>query len=201
MVISIFFYLFALCLVFGCLGVILSKNPIHSVFYLIFSFFNAAALFVLLKAEFLAVILVMIYVGAIAVLFLFVVLLVNIKVAAKRIVYSKYLLIGLVLVSILSAELYVLFYNGSLILSKNKNMNSVLNINSVIDLGNVLFSHYYYVFLLSSLILTVAMVASVVLVIPVTKGDNKSQSVYQQNLRSSQKSVYSVKVENEQGTK
>src|SRR5690606_37598296 len=102
---SLAFYLFAAMAVIGALNVIFQRNPVHSVLWLIFTFFNAAGLFVLLGAEFVAMILVVVYVGAVAVLFLFVVMMLDINVAVMREGFLKYLPVGAAIGVVLMIEL------------------------------------------------------------------------------------------------
>ena len=101
MIAPLFFYLFALMTVVSGLMVIIARNPVHSVLFLILSFFNSAGLFVLLGAEFLAMLLVVVYVGAVAVLFLFVVMMLDINFAEMRAGFQKYLPLGLIVGGIL----------------------------------------------------------------------------------------------------
>src|SRR5688500_20246755 len=104
---SIVFYLFSAVTLFSAVMVISSRNPVHSVFFLILAFFNAAGLFVLLGAEYIAMTLVIVYVGAVAVLFLFVVMMLNINFVELRQGFLKYLPIGLAVAAVLFVELYM----------------------------------------------------------------------------------------------
>src|ERR1700756_4043340 len=106
---TIIFYLFAAATLFSAVMVISSKNPVHSVFFLILAFFNSAGLFVLLGAEFIAMILVIVYVGAVAVLFLFVVMMLDINVTVLRRGFLKYLPVGALIGALLLGELVFIF--------------------------------------------------------------------------------------------
>src|ERR1700723_2042436 len=107
---TLIFYLFSIVTVLSGVMVIASRNPVHSVLFLIFAFFNSAGLFVLLGAEFIAMILVIVYVGAVAVLFLFVVMMLDINFAELRQGFLRYLPWGLLLAAIVFAELYLVFH-------------------------------------------------------------------------------------------
>lgn len=109
--VNIIFYLFSLFLIAASIAVVASRNPVHSVLWLIFAFFNAAGLFVILGAEMLAMLLVIVYVGAVAVLFLFVVMMLNIKTSSLKNGFQAYLPLGLILALILFLELAVVILN------------------------------------------------------------------------------------------
>src|SRR5438477_12397378 len=111
---SLAFYLFAFMAIVGALNVIFQRNPVHSVLWLIFTFFNAAGLFVLLGAEFVAMILIVVYVGAVAVLFLFVVMLLDINIAVLREGFMKYLPVGALIGIILLVELAFVYGGWSI---------------------------------------------------------------------------------------
>ena len=179
---SISFYLFSSISVLSGLMVISSKNPVHSVLFLILCFVNSASLFVLLGAEFLAMILIVVYVGAIAVLFLFVVMMLDINFIKMREGFLQYLPIGLLLGLVLLVELIMIF------LSKNINTMSLveyskqpvfLEIENTKNIGKVLYTDYFYLFQISGLILLVAMIGSIVLTLRQREGVKK-QSIMDQ---------------------
>jgi NADH-quinone oxidoreductase subunit J len=165
MAITFFFYLFALTAVASAVLVITARNPVHSVLFLILCFFNAAGLFVLLGAEFLAMILVVVYVGAVAVLFLFVVMMLDVDFVELREGMLNYLPIGGVIGLILLVELILLFgtWNLSPDLLANVSTPQPSNITNTQALGEVLYTKYVFFFQTAGLILLVAMVGAIVL--------------------------------------
>jgi len=179
---SISFYLFSSVAVFSALMVISAKNSVHSVLFLILCFVNSAALFVLLGAEFLAMILVVVYVGAVAVLFLFVVMMLDINFIKLREGFLQYLPFGVLLGVVLFLELSMLFITSilsevSLVEFSTKPIFS--HSENTKDLGNVLYTDYFFLFQLSGLILLVAMIGSIVLTLRDRTGVKK-QIIYDQ---------------------
>ena len=177
------FYLFSGVVVLSALMVISSKNPVHSVLFLILSFVNAAGLFILLGAEFLAMILVVVYVGAVAVLFLFVVMMLDINFVKLREGFLQYLPFGVILGIVLIIELGILF------LTKNFSEMSLIEYSLAPQItstentkliGSVLYTKYFYLFQLSGLILLVAMIGSITLTLR-KKGKSKKQIISNQN--------------------
>ena len=156
--------------------VISSKNPVHSVLFLILSFVNTSGLFVLLGAEFLAMILIVVYVGAVAVLFLFVVMMLDINFIKFREGFLQYLPFGLLLGFVLLIELLMIFLSGNL-----KNMTLIeynllpvtKQIENTKELGSILYTKYFYLFQLSGLILLVAMIGSIILTLRQRTGVKK----------------------------
>ena len=179
---SITFYLFSLVAVLSALMVISSKNSVHSVLFLILSFINAAGLFVLLGAEFLAMILVIVYVGAVAVLFLFVVMMLDINSIKLREGFLQYLPFGSLLGIVLLTELAIIFFSDKLTdmnLVKYNKLPSFTEIENTKEIGLVLYTDYFYLFQLSGLILLVAMIGSIVLTLRQRVGVKK-QSIQNQ---------------------
>jgi len=164
---TIVFYLLAVMTVGSGLLVITSRNPVHSVLFLILAFFSSAGLFVLMGAEFVAMILVIVYVGAVAVLFLFVVMMLDIDFAALRAGFIQYLPIGAVVGAILLAELILVFASGSVDIAKPKTaampMPDPAQVQNTEALGNILYTNYAYLFQIAGLVLLVAMVGAIVL--------------------------------------
>jgi NADH-quinone oxidoreductase subunit J len=164
---AIFFYLFAAICVASAFMVIAARNPVHSVLFLILAFVNAAGLFVLMGAEFLAMILVVVYVGAVAVLFLFVVMMLDVDFAQLRQGFLQYLPFGMLIGGIFLAEL--LFIVGTWTIGANvpKSILSPIppleQISNTEAIGLVLYTRYVYFFELAGLILLVAMVGAIVL--------------------------------------
>jgi NADH-quinone oxidoreductase subunit J len=179
------FYLFAAVLIASAVMVVSSRNPVHSVLFLILSFFNAAALFLIAGAEFLAMILVIVYVGAVAVLFLFVVMMLDVDFAKLREGFQRYAPVGGVVGAILFLEL-VLVYAGwtfaqdSAGLRLNPTPEGVDNTRA---LGRILYTDHVWLFQLSGLILLVAMIGAIVLTLR-GKPSSKRQDVAAQVARS-----------------
>ena len=188
---SISFYLFSLVAVLSALMVVSSKNSVHSVLFLILSFINAAGLFVLLGAEFLAMILVIVYVGAVAVLFLFVVMMLDINFIKLREGFLQYLPFGSLLGIVLLTELAIIFLSDKFtdmnIVKYNK-LPSFKEIENTKDIGLVLYTDYFYLFQLSGLILLVAMIGSIVLTLRQRVGVKK-QSIQNQVFNESSKAI------------
>ena len=177
------FYLFSSVAVLSALMVISAKNPVHSVLFLILSFVNASGLFVLLGAEFLAMILVVVYVGAVAVLFLFVVMMLDINFIKLREGFLQYLPFGALLGIVLIVELGILFLTKSF--SQNNlitysNFPAIAEIENTKMLGSVLYTKYFFLFQISGLILLVAMIGSITLTLRY-KNISKKQIIYNQN--------------------
>ena len=193
---SITFYVFSFVAVLSALMVISARNPVHSVLFLILSFVNASGLFVLLGAEFLAMILVVVDVGAVAVLFLFVVMMLDINFIKLREGFLQYLPFGALLGIVLITELGILFLTKSFSetsLTKfveSPVMNDVENTKLI---GQVLYTDYFYLFQISGLILLVAMVGSITLTLR-DRGQVKRQNISQQNYTNANESIEKKKV-------
>jgi NADH-quinone oxidoreductase subunit J len=160
------FYVFSAVAIASAVMVIAARNPVHSVFFLILAFFNAAGLFVLMGAEFLAMILVVVYVGAVAVLFLFVVMMLDINFVALREGFLQYLPIGATVGFILLIELVFVFGAwavGPGTLGFAAPVPDPAQITNTDALGRLLYTRYAYAFEASGLILLVAMIGAIVL--------------------------------------
>jgi|TARA_X000000950_G_scaffold97855_1_gene123675 NADH-quinone oxidoreductase subunit J len=190
-----FFYLFALVTCLSGLMVISSRNPVHSVLFLILAFFNAAGLFILLNAEFLAMLLVVVYVGAVAVLFLFVVMMLDINFSELREGFQKYRPLGLVIGGILIAELIATFFEYSDMSTKLPAQQGVHNTRA---LGQVIYTDYIYLFQLAGLILLVAMVGAIALTLRRRSGVRR-QVISEQNSRTRQETIRLAKVQSGKG--
>ena len=180
---TISFYFFSSIAVLSALMVISSKNPVHSVLFLILSFVNAAGLFVLLGAEFLAMILVVVYVGAVAVLFLFVVMMLDINFIKLREGFLQYLPFGALLGIVLIVELGILFLTknfSKLSLVDYSKIPLITEIENTKLLGSVLYTKYFFLFQLSGLILLVAMIGSITLTLR-QRVRSKKQKISNQN--------------------
>ncbi|CAH0152891.1 NADH-quinone oxidoreductase subunit J [Roseomonas sp. CECT 9278] len=165
MIAALAFYAFAAVLIASAVMVVTSRNPVHSVLFLILAFFNAAGLFLIAGAEFLAMILVIVYVGAVAVLFLFVVMMLDIDFAQLREGFQRYAPFGAVIGGILLLELFMVvtvwrFAPEAAALRLNPNPEGVTNAEA---LGRILYTDYIYLFQGSGVILLVAMIGAIVL--------------------------------------
>lgn len=199
---ALFFYIFAFIAVASAFMVIAARNPVHSVLFLILTFFNAAGLFLLTGAEFLAMILLVVYVGAVAVLFLFVVMMLDIDFARLRAGVLEYAPIGALVGIILLAELIVVV--GGSILSPE----IVSNVGHAIPplserantaaLGDVLYTDYVYFFQIAGMVLLVAMIGAIVLTVQ-HRRDVKRQNIPTQVARSPKTAVEVVSVKPGQG--
>ena len=194
---SVFFYLFAgICCLAG-LMVVSSRNPVHSVLFLILAFFNAAGLFILLNAEFLAMLLVVVYVGAVAVLFLFVVMMLDINYSELREGFQKYRSLGLLIGAVLLVELFATFFEYS---GNVKSLPSPGAVHNTKELGQVIYTDYIYLFQLAGLILLVAMIGAIALTLRKRSGVRK-QVIADQNSRTRAETVKLAKVETGAGVK
>ncbi len=194
---SIAFYMFALVLIVSALMVISARNPVHSVLFLILAFFNSAGLFVLLGAEFVAMIMVIVYVGAVAVLFLFVVMMLDIDFANLRKGAMQYVPLGVTIGAVLMVELSFVFSGWRYIdgLSQNVAFHTVdsVSLTNTEALGRVLYTNYALTFQLAGLILFVAMIGAIVLTHRSRPGVRK-QKVSDQQARTVEDSMEIVKV-------
>src|SRR4051794_29093438 len=198
---AIAFYLFSAVLIASAVMVIAGRNPVHSVLFLILSFFNAAALFVLLGAEFLAMILVIVYVGAVAVLFLFVTMMLDVDFAELRQGFLQYLPIGGLIGVIFLLELILVV--GAYSIDPNllrTNPATVLppTVTNTEAIGHVLYTRYFYFFEAAGLILLVAMIGAIVLTHRERPGI-KRQDIAKQNARTQETAVEVRKVPFRQG--
>ncbi len=201
---SLFFYLFSTITVFSSIMVITSRNTVYSVFFLILVFINISILFIMIGAEFLGMIVLIVYVGAVAVLFLFVVMMLNIteqesKKTSRRGLINN-LSLGAIVGFIIFLELIVVIggwkYKGNFVSLSEVNMN----ISNTRALGNVLYTEYIHLFQISGIILLIAMIGAISLTF--SKRENvKRQNYFQQIEREKINSVSLVDVESEQGVK
>ena len=182
MITTIAFYLFATLTIAPALLVIFARNPVHSVLWLILAFFNAAGLMLILGAEFIAMLLVIVYVGAVAVLFLFVVMMLDIDFASLRSGFTKNLPFGLLVALVLLAEVVIA------VLSRSAGPNVVVHHAeiaggpvqpNIVALGTMLYSRFLYPFEIAGLILLVAMIGAIILTHR-SRGDTRGQKVSRQ---------------------
>jgi len=159
------FYVFAAVAVISGVLVVANRNPVYSVLFLILTFFNAAGLFVLLGAEFLAMMLIVVYVGAVAVLFLFVVMMLDINFAELRQGFVRYAGIGAVVGIVLVAEIIFVVSSGALGPPASSLVGSPMpaGVTNTQALGNILYTDYFYLFQVAGLVLLIAMIGAIVL--------------------------------------
>ena len=182
MIATIAFYLFATLTIVPALAVIFARNPVHSVLWLILAFFNAAGLMLLLGAEFIAMLVVIVYVGAVAVLFLFVVMMLDIDFASLRSGFTKNLPFGLLLALVLAFEIFVAVMSrqaGPALSGRHIPDAAQPNI---VALGQLLYSRYLFPFEIAGLILLVAMIGAIVLTHR-SRRDTRPQKVWKQVAR------------------
>jgi NADH-quinone oxidoreductase subunit J len=202
MLAAIVFYVFAAILVASAAMVIVARNPVHSVLFLILCFFNAAGLFVLMGAEFLAMILVVVYVGAVAVLFLFVVMMLDVDFVKLREGFARYLPVGAAVGLVLAAELVFVLAPWAFSASVPEAISMPIpdpgEIHNTKALGLVLYTDYAYLFQASGLVLLVAMVGAIVLTLREREGV-KRQSIARQVARTRAEGVETVSVKSREG--
>ena len=170
MVQAIFFYIFSFIILSSSVMVISSRNPVHSVLFLILAFFNSAGLFIMLGAEFLAMMLIIVYVGAVAVLFLFVVMMLNINISEIKEGFQRYFPIGFLIGIILLAEIFFVISGDGIQRDLNINLEAIPNTHLI---GSVLYTDYIFLFQVSGLILLVAMIGAITLTLRERPGVKK----------------------------
>ncbi len=188
MIALIAFYLFATVMLASAVAVIFARNPVHSVLWLILAFFNAAGLMLILGAEFIAMLLVIVYVGAVAVLFLFVVMMLDIDFAQLRSGFTKNLPFGIIIAFVLLAEiiLAVSAWRAGPALSGAAPREAVEP--NIVGLGQVLYSRFLFPFEIAGLILLVAMIGAIVLTHR-KRGDTRGQDISKQIARRPEEAV------------
>lgn len=191
------FFLFSAFLVTTCIFVIFSKNPVNSVLFLVLAFLNSTFLFILIGAEFVGIILAIVYIGAVAILFLFVVMMLDIQKVTLMLNIKKYVPIAVVFASIILAEIiYLTVY-------KTTKVNPDIIIkheNNTEQIGDVLYTKYFIDFQLSGIVLLLAMIGAIVLT-HVYRPSIKRQNIDKQNTTSSTNRVQLVKIKSGQGIK
>ena len=203
---SIFFYFFSLIAIVSAVMVTVSKNTVHSVFFLILDFISISCLFIMIGAEFLGMIMLIVYVGAVAVLFLFVVMMLNVAQQKNQWFSasdsSKHIPIGLIVSAIIFFELIIVIggwkYKPDMATSMSLNIDQ--NITNTHSIGYVLYTDYIHIFQLSGMILLVAMIGAIVLTYRKRSGV-KTQSYFSQISRERSEGVELIDVENNRGVK
>ena len=197
-----FFYLFSAIMIASAFIVIVARNPVHSVLFLILAFVNAAGLFMIAGAEFLAMILIVVYVGAVAVLFLFVVMMLDVDFAQLRQGFQQYLPVGGLIGAIFLIELLLVVgswtIDPGLVQAPLGNVAAGDSFTNTAALGRVLYTEYAYFFQIAGLVLLVAMIGAIVLTLRDRPGV-KRQNISVQNARTQAMAVETRKVPSRQG--
>ena len=191
------FFLFSAFLVTTCIFVIFSKNPVNSVLFLVLAFLNSTFLFILIGAEFVGIILAIVYIGAVAILFLFVVMMLDIQKTTLMLNIKKYIPIAIVFASIILAEIiYLTIYKSSKV-----NPDTIIRYeNNTEQIGDVLYTKYFIDFQLSGIVLLLAMIGAIVLT-HVYRPSIKRQNIEKQNTTLATTRVKLIKVKSGQGIK
>ncbi len=195
MVANLLFFFFSGLMLASAMGVIAVRNPVHSVLLLIFAFFNSAALFILLGAEMIAMLIVIVYVGAVAVLFLFVVMMLNINFARMKEGAMRYLPLGILVAVILFVQIYMALKYSMAVLPEDAHytLKAVYQTSNAHEIGRVLYTDYFLAFQLSGLLLLVAMIGAIVLTFRRRDGVRR-QHIGTQLSRDSRRTIEVVKV-------
>ncbi len=204
---SIFFYTFSVIAIVSAIMVIVSKNTVHSVFFLILDFISISCLFIMIGAEFLGMIMLIVYVGAVAILFLFVVMMLNVAQQKNQwfstTKSSSHIPVGLIISLIIFFELIIVIggwkYKPDLIISLSS-LDISKEITNTHAIGNILYTDYIHLFQLSGMILLVAMIGAIILTFRQRKG-LKRQSYFKQISRERKDGVQLVDVESNKGVK
>jgi NADH-quinone oxidoreductase subunit J len=197
---ALFFYLFATVCVASAVMVIVSRNPVHSVLFLILAFVNAAGLFVLMGAEFLAMVLIFVYVGAVAVLFVFVIMMLDVDFAELREGFIEYLPIGIVIGGIFLFELLLTVGFWVIDPGVARSITEAIpgNVSNTEALGLVIYTRYIHYFQIAGMVLLVAMIGAIVLTLR-HKANVKRQDINVQNARTPELAMSIRKVASGQG--
>ena len=202
---SIFFYIFSIIAVFSAIMVTVSKNTVHSVFFLILDFISISCLFIMIGAEFLGMIMLIVYVGAVAVLFLFVVMMFNVSQQNNEQLREKknlnHIPIGLLISTVIFFELIIVAGGWKYKPELLKSFSSIgidSNTTNTHEIGNVLYTDYIHIFQLSGMILLVAMIGAIVLTFRKREGI-KRQSYFKQISRERNEAVELIDVEKNKG--
>ena len=197
---ALFFYLFATVCVASAVMVIVSRNPVHSVLFLILAFVNASGLFILMGAEFLGMVLIFVYVGAVAVLFLFVIMMLDVDFAELREGFIEYLPVGIVIGGIFLFELLLTVGFWVIDPGVAKSITAAIpgNVSNTEALGLVIYTRYIHYFQIAGMVLLVAMIGAIVLTLR-HKANVKRQDINVQNARTPELAMSVRKVASGQG--
>jgi len=186
MIVNILFYVFAAVLVIAALGVITARNPVHCALFLVFAFFNSAVIWLLLEAEFLAITLLVVYVGAVMVLWLFVVMMLDVDVTALREGFTRYAPLGALVALIVIAQIGLVVYVRGLGLSADTvPVPKPEGYSNTAALGELLYTKYLYPFEVAAVILLVAIVAAITLTMRRRTGQKLQDIARQVSVRAS----------------
>ena len=185
------FYFFASFLIVTCISVIFSKNPVNSVLFLVLAFLNSTFLFILIGAEFVGIILAIVYIGAVAILFLFVVMMLDIQITTLMFNIKRYVPLALLFAGVILAEIIYLTVFKS---SKSNISEIVRSSNNTEEIGNVLYTKYFIDFQLSGIVLLLAMIGAIVLT-HVYRPSIKRQNIDKQNTTYSKDRIKLVEIE------
>ena len=189
------FYFFASFLIMTCISVIFSKNPVNSVLFLVLAFLNSTFLFILIGAEFVGIILAIVYIGAVAILFLFVVMMLDIQITTLMFNIKRYVPLALLFAGVILAEIIYLTVFKS---SKSNLSEIVRSSNNTEEIGNVLYTKYFIDFQLSGIVLLLAMIGAIVLT-HVYRPSIKRQNIDKQNTTYSKDRIKLVETESGEG--
>ena len=189
------FYFFASFLVVTCISVIFSKNPVNSVLFLVLAFLNSTFLFILIGAEFVGIILAIVYIGAVAILFLFVVMMLDIQITTLMFNIKRYVPLALLFAGVILAEIIYLTVFKS---SKSNISEIVRSSNNTEEIGNVLYTKYFIDFQLSGIVLLLAMIGAIVLT-HVYRPSIRRQSIDKQNTTYSKDRIKLVETKSGEG--
>ena len=189
------FYFFASFLIVTCISVIFSKNPVNSVLFLVLAFLNSTFLFILIGAEFVGIILAIVYIGAVAILFLFVVMMLDIQITTLMFNIKRYIPLALLFAGVILAEIIYLTVFKS---SKSNLTEIVRSSNNTEEIGNVLYTKYFIDFQLSGVVLLLAMIGAIVLT-HVYRPSIKRQNIDKQNTTYSKDRIQLVETKSGEG--
>ena len=189
------FYFFASFLIVTCISVIFSKNPVNSVLFLVLAFLNSTFLFILIGAEFVGIILAIVYIGAVAILFLFVVMMLDIQMTTLMYNIKRYIPLALLFAGVILAEIIYLTVFKS---SKSNLSEIVRSSNNTEEIGNVLYTKYFIDFQLSGVVLLLAMIGAIVLT-HVYRPSIKRQNINKQNTTYSKDRIQLVETKSGEG--
>ncbi|AFS49453.1 NADH-ubiquinone/plastoquinone oxidoreductase chain 6 [alpha proteobacterium HIMB59] len=189
------FYFFASFLIVTCISVIFSKNPVNSVLFLVLAFLNSTFLFILIGAEFVGIILAIVYIGAVAILFLFVVMMLDIQITTLMFNIKRYIPLALLFAGVILAEIIYL----TVFKSSKSNLNEIVrSSNNTEEIGNVLYTKYFIDFQLSGVVLLLAMIGAIVLT-HVYRPSIKRQNIDKQNTTYSKDRIQLVETKSGEG--
>ena len=189
------FYFFASFLIVTCISVIFSKNPVNSVLFLVLAFLNSTFLFILIGAEFVGIILAIVYIGAVAILFLFVVMMLDIQITTLMFNIKRYVPLALLFAGVILAEIIYL----TVFKSSKSNINEIVrSSNNTEEIGNVLYTKYFIDFQLSGIVLLLAMIGAIVLT-HVYRPSIRRQSIDKQNTTHSKDRIKLVETKSGEG--